>query len=77
MNSVLCNLNERLIRNNIETIYSMNEIDEVLKYYSPRNVILKTLNNFNIQDEYFGFDKYGNLESYCNLDELLKLYKDI
>ena len=74
---MLHNLNERLTRHNIDPVYQMDELDEVLKNKTPREIILMTKDNFNINHPYFEFDGYGNLVSYSTLEEILELHEDV
>lgn len=74
---MLQELNERLSRNSMGTVYPMPELNEVLKNNTPYEIIRMTRRNFNLSDNYFEFDGYGNLKSYDEIDELLELYHDV
>lgn len=73
----LYKLNERLMNNNMDRIHEMHELDEVLIDKTPTAIVLMTKDDFNLNDSYFKFDGYGNLESYSELKELIELYDDI
>mgnify|MGYP000243702192 CR=1 FL=1 len=47
------------------TYYYMDEFDELLSNYTPRDLSLRIFygGKFNPNDEYFRFDDYGNLET--------------
>lgn len=71
-------LNEKLMSNNMGTVYEAHELDEVLRGKSPTEIIMMTKgDDFNLKDPYFEFDGYGNLVSYSNLEDLLDSYDDV
>lgn len=73
-------LNDRLINNNMNGIYRMEELNDVLssRNKEPRQIILMTRGeDFNLEDSFFEFDGYGNLISHYDLQSAIDKYDDI
>ena len=70
-------LNKRLAKSSIGMVYKMEELDDVVSDRTPSQLVRMTKDNFDLNDEYFEFDGYGNLKSYEELEDVLDLYDDI
>lgn len=71
-------LNERLMANNMDPVYFMDELDTVLGEILPSEFLsLTSSGKFNPKDEYFEYEGYGKLQSYSTLQEVLDMYDDI
>lgn len=72
---LLSELNEKLLMNNYEPIYEMENLYKFLYDKTPSQVKkMAEGNDFNFRQKYFTFDKFGNLKSYESLAEILKMY---
>ena len=55
--------------------FETEEIDEILYGKKPGEIINLTIcGNFNLNDDYFKFDGYGNLESFNDLYDFYETY---
>ena len=46
-----------------ERPFSMDEFDDEMRGFTPSDIAMRITEDFNIQDEYFWFNGYGNVES--------------
>ena len=70
-------LNERLLKNGMGMVFEMNDLNDELEGLSPIEILMRAEGNFSTHDDYFTFDDSGDLRSYANINDVLKMYEDL
>ena len=60
-----------------ERPFSMDEFDDEMGGFTPSDIAMRITEDFNIQDEYFWFNGYGNVESGDSYDVIDKFADDV